>query len=103
MVKNKLQNKNDLIWYLRKYHHLTLKDAKAIVNGLFNYIQDQVVNGNHIQITKFGKFGSIENKEKIITLQGQQYSLKVLKSVNFKPSKNFNKKFRKEYNNEKNK
>lgn len=95
-------NKTDLIWYLRKHHHLTLKESKAIINDLFDYIQEQIVEGNNIQITKFGQFSSSSNKNKTIKLQGSQYPLKVPKTVNFKPSRNFNKKFRKESNNEQN-
>lgn len=67
---------------------LSRKESADLVDQILNVIKDSLVNGNRVQISKFGVF-EVQKKGKrkgINPLTGQRIEIPAHKSIIFRPS-----------------
>ena len=84
-------NKKTLVESLAKDCDLTKKDAKAVVDYVFDYIQKNLKKGNKVDLSGFGKFEVKHRKARTGINPATKETIKIpaSKVPGFKPAKAF--------------
>ena len=57
-------NKSELIASVAEKTQLTKKDSERVINTILNTIEEELVNGNKVQLVGFGTFEVRDRKER---------------------------------------
>ncbi len=84
-------NKSELIEIISKVLGTSISKSKKFVNGLFNIIKEELIQGNEVKIDDFGKFSTnlVKERKGVNPKNGKTLSISEHKAVKFTPYKKF--------------
>lgn len=87
------QNKNEILDVISERSHVNKKDAKAVVEELFSYIEECIIAGEEVNIKNFGVFvPKVREKRKGTHPQDHsEIDIPEKKSISLRLSKNLKK------------
>ena len=88
-MKNSTIKKNDLITYVSEQADITKKEAKCIVDAIFENMIEALSNGKTIDINGFGKFEIVERaaRQGMNPATKEKIEIPASKAVKFKAHK----------------
>lgn len=91
-----MKNKDDIARSLKEKNVMTLFEASKIVDDVFDYIAEQILLGEDINIVNFGKFYLLFDKERIVKhpRTGDIHNIKRRPILKFKASEKVKRKLK---------